>query len=391
MMNDRIRVLVVDDSALMRSLISKILDETDDIIVVGTAMHGGFAMDKIPKLKPDVIVLDLEMPKVDGLEFLRRRKEAGIEIPVVILSSRAEKGAKITMDALGLGASDFITKPSGPISPDIHVVAETLQEMVRGYGRKYRKLSGGKPIPAAKPAQAKRPVVSPVKESPPLSGGLVRGSITQPEIIKKKEIISPIRKPDVPEIVAIGVSTGGPSAVRFLLSQLDEDFPLPVLLVQHMPPGFTREFAESLDRHCAVQVTEAVNGEKLEPGHVYVAPGDYHLFAEQKGREVFVGLSKDPPVNGHRPSADVLFESVARIYENRSISVIMTGMGRDGARMIGEVFRQGGITIGQDEDSCVVYGMPRAAKEMGVLHMELPLDDIPVVINKLAAKAKNKE
>ncbi|MEM5947121.1 chemotaxis response regulator protein-glutamate methylesterase [Spirochaetia bacterium 38H-sp] len=387
MAEGRIKVLIVDDSALMRSLISKILDETNDIIVVGTAMHGGFAMDKIPKLKPDVIVLDLEMPKVDGLEFLRRRKEAGIDIPVVILSSRAEKGAKITMDALALGASDFITKPSGPISPDIHVVAETLQEMVRGYGRKYRRQRGDAAF-----NKMTAPPRRMAETAPPVSrvvSGQELGFISiSPKIKQKKESITPLRKPDIPEVLAIGVSTGGPSAVRFLLSKLDEDFSLPVLLVQHMPPGFTKEFAESLDRHCAVTVTEAVNGDKLEPGHVYVAPGDYHLFAEQRGSEVFVGLSKDPPVNGHRPSADVLFESVARIYQNRSISVIMTGMGRDGARMIGEVYRQGGITIGQDEESCVVYGMPRAASELGVLHMELPLEDIPVVINKLASKAK---
>ncbi|ADN03116.1 protein-glutamate methylesterase/protein-glutamine glutaminase [Spirochaeta thermophila] len=384
-MQDPIRVLIVDDSALMRTMVSRILEEAPDMEVVGTAMHGGFALEKIPRLDPDVIVLDLEMPKVDGLAFLRERRERGIDIPVIILSSRAKRGARITMEALSLGASDFITKPSGAISPDVHLVADTLREMIRGYGRRYRLLKGPARERGGKrdlpPAANERPA-GPVLQSPGRSA-----PVLPPQVVLPPRRVVPLRRPGVPEVVAIGVSTGGPSALRSLLGALGEGFPLPLLIVQHMPPGFTKEFAESLNRMCALTVKEAEEGDEVRRGMVFIAPGDFHMMVEEEGGRKVVRLLDAPPVNGHRPSVDVLFESVARVYGNRSIAVIMTGMGRDGARMLGEVFRQGGITIGQDEETCVVYGMPRAAHEMGVLHLQLPLGEIPLVLEKLARQS----
>ncbi|AEJ62489.1 response regulator receiver modulated CheB methylesterase [Spirochaeta thermophila DSM 6578] len=384
-MQDPIRVLIVDDSALMRTMVSRILEEAPDMEVVGTAMHGGFALEKIPRLDPDVIVLDLEMPKVDGLDFLRERRERGIDIPVIILSSRAKRGARITMEALSLGASDFITKPSGAISPDVHLVADTLREMIRGYGRRYRLLKGPARERGGKrdlPPAAKERPEGPVLQSPGRSA-----PVLPPQVVVPPRRVVPLRRPGVPEVVAIGVSTGGPSALRSLLGALGEGFPLPLLIVQHMPPGFTKEFAESLNRMCALTVKEAEEGDEVRRGMVFIAPGDFHMMVEEEGGRKVVRLLDAPPVNGHRPSVDVLFESVARVYGNRSIAVIMTGMGRDGARMLGEVFRQGGITIGQDEETCVVYGMPRAAHEMGVLHLQLPLGEIPLVLEKLARQS----
>jgi two-component system chemotaxis response regulator CheB len=356
--SDEIAVLVVDDSALMRNLIGHMIDDTPGLAVADKAMNGKFALDKIPRVNPDIIVLDLEMPEMNGIEFLKERKKQGITIPVIILSSIARRGAEITMEALSLGASDFIQKPSGSVSEDIHLVKDTLVGMLFGYGGSYRKSQGRKLLSPSeykeKPAKA--------TSSPDL---LVHFNLS-PAVTEPAKSPTPVRKPANTEIIAIGISTGGPDALRVVFSQLDADLKIPIMVVQHMPPGFTNEFAKSLDRICPLEVKEAEDGDAILPGRVLIAQGNKHLEVERKALNHPVArLSDAPLVSGHRPSADVLFASVAMAYQNHVLGVIMTGMGRDGAQHLGTIYKEGGMTLGQDEASAVVYGMPRVAYELG--------------------------
>jgi len=362
---DEVSVLIVDDSALMRNLIGRMIDETPGLAIGDKAMNGKFALDKIPRVNPDVIVLDLEMPEMNGIEFLKKRKELGIKIPVVILSSIARRGAEITMEALSLGASDFIQKPSGSESADIHVVKDTLVEKLLGYGTSYRRSQGKKVLSPSefKPKEAAKP--SPIMD--------LLTSVS-PAKIEPAKPPTQLRKPGNTEVIAIGISTGGPDALRVVFAQLDADLKIPILVVQHMPPGFTNEFAKSLDRICPLDVKEAEDGDAVQPGRILIAQGNKHLEVEKKGLSACVRLSDTPLVSGHRPSADVLFASVAMAYQNHVLGVIMTGMGRDGAQQLGTIYKEGGMTLGQDEKSAVVYGMPRVAYELGHVMEQVPLD-----------------
>ncbi|MDR0669504.1 MAG: chemotaxis response regulator protein-glutamate methylesterase [Treponema sp.] len=371
-MADEIAVLIVDDSALMRNLIGKMVEATPGLAIADKAMNGRFALDKIPRVNPDVIVLDLEMPEMNGIEFLRERKKQGIEIPVIILSSIAAKGAAITMEALSLGASDFIQKPSGSISEDIHTVKDNLVGLLLSYGGQYRR-THGKKIVSASEAKA---INSAAAES------MSKGTISIASILELNGSHSavpakpptPLRKPGVTEVVAIGISTGGPDALRVVFSKLDADLKVPIVVVQHMPAGFTNEFAKSLDRVCPLDVKEAEEGDPLIPGRILVAQGNKHLEVGRKGAAVVARLSDAPLVSGHRPSADVLFASVALTFQNHALGVIMTGMGRDGAAQLGTIYKEGGLTLGQDEARAVVYGMPRVAFELGHVQEQVPLD-----------------
>jgi two-component system chemotaxis response regulator CheB len=366
---DEISVLVVDDSALMRNLISHMLNDTPGLTVVDKAMNGVFALQKIPRVEPDIICLDIEMPEMNGIEFLRERKKRGIDIPVVILSSIAAKGAQVTMEALSLGASDFVQKPSGSISEDIHVVKDTLVGMLLGYGGAYRK-SHGKKLLAPSEYKEKEPSTKSVD------------LLTHFKLVSAAEVTpapppTPLRKPGKTEIIAIGISTGGPDALRVVFSKLDTDLKVPIVVVQHMPPGFTNEFAKSLDRICPLNVKEAEEGDQILPGRILIAQGNKHLEVEKKGINGAVAhLSDAPLVSGHRPSADVLFASVAMNYTNNALGVIMTGMGRDGAQHLGTIYREGGMTLGQDEKSAVVYGMPRVAYELGHVMEQVSLENM---------------
>lgn len=375
--NDAIRVLVVDDSALMRNLVSRIVDAADDCTVVATAMNGEFALNKIPRDDPDCIVLDLEMPKMNGIEFLVERRKRGIEIPVVILSSVAQKGAKVTMDALSLGASDFITKPSGSVSHDIHVVGEQLLEMIRGYGGTYRSRRGLRTVEAPKD-HAVRSAVAPGE---PVSPQSPPAPVAAPRL-------TPKAAPGRLEVIAIGISTGGPNALRGVFADIDGDLGVPILVVQHMPAGFTEEFAASLDRVSPLEVKEAADGDVLVPNRVLIARGDHHMTVEKRKLATVVRLNQDAPVNGHRPSADVLFRSVAKTFGGGALGVIMTGMGRDGAREIGGIYEAGGVTLGQDEASSVVYGMPRIAYENGYITRQVSLGEIAQTLSNYARELK---
>ncbi|MDR3356542.1 MAG: chemotaxis response regulator protein-glutamate methylesterase [Spirochaetaceae bacterium] len=384
-MADDISVLVVDDSALMRNLISKMIEATDGLSVADTAMNGKFALEKIARLDPDVIVLDLEMPEMNGIEFLRERKNRGIRIPVIILSSIAEKGAAVTMEALALGASDFVQKPSGSISVDIATVKDRVSELLLAYGGRYRRFN--KKTPASDAAT----VTKPPSRTPAASGAASISSLVSGMGISvgaPAQKITPIRSTGKIEVVAIGISTGGPEALRVVFSKLDPDLKVPILVVQHMPPGFTREFAISLNKVCPLDVKEAEEGDEVIPGRILIAQGDKHLEVVRDGIRVVVNLSKSPQVSGHRPSADVLFASIAVVYTNHALGVIMTGMGKDGANQLGNIYREGGLTIGQDESSAVVYGMPRVAYELGHVMEQVALENMGKRISTIARTSR---
>lgn len=370
-MPDPVSVLVVDDSALMRNLVSKIIEATPGLKVADKAMNGIFALQKIPHCNPDVIVLDLEMPEMNGIEFLKERRRLGLEMPVIILSSVATEGAAITMEALSLGASDFITKPSGSVSSDIHMVAEQLSRLLLAYGSQYQKRKGKNPPHYEFEAPERMFEPAPVLEE----RAAARARPQPPR---------PLRAPGRCEIIAIGISTGGPNALREVFAKIAPDLPQPIVVVQHMPPGFTEEFAKSLDRICPLDVKEAAEGDIIKPGRILIAPGDKHIEVAKRPLGMVAHLTDDPLVNGHRPSADVLFASVAKYYGNHAMAVIMTGMGRDGAREIGSIYREGGITLGQDEASSVVYGMPKVAFELGNITQQVPLADMADTISRLA-------
>lgn len=359
MENGKVSVLVVDDSALMRNLVSRIIEAAPDLSLAATAMNGVFALQKLERLEVDCIVLDLEMPEMNGIQFLEERRKRGIDIPVVVLSSIAQKGAQITMEALSMGAADFVAKPSGSVSHDIHAVAETLTEMVRSYGSAYRK---------RKRASANHATSQPVPERQ-------KSTSAPSETPKVSSTVAP-PAPGSVELVAIGVSTGGPNALRKLFAALPGTLNVPIVVVQHMPAGFTAEFARSLDRISPYEVKEAEDGDVFKPNRVLIAPGNRHITVEKRSLAGLCRLNDEPPRNGHRPSADVLFRSVAAEYGNSAIAVIMTGMGRDGAVELGAVYRAGGVTIAQDEASCIVYGMPRAAVEAGVVTEIVALHDL---------------
>ncbi len=375
-MPDPISVLVVDDSALMRNLISRIVDSTPGLKAVDKAMNGLFALQKIPKCQPDVIVLDIEMPEMNGIEFLKERKRLGIEIPVVILSSVAKSGAQVTMEALSLGASDFITKPSGSVSSDIHTVAGELSRMLVGYGSRYRK-DKGREAP-----RYRFDLPEPQFEAAPAEARPARAAAPAPAPAR------PARAPGPTEIIAIGISTGGPNALREVFSRIAPDLGRPVVVVQHMPAGFTEEFAASLNRICPLEVKEAADGDVLKPNRVLIAPGDWHVAVEKRSLANVVRVHQGPSENGHRPSADVLFRSVAKEYGNRALGVIMTGMGKDGAKELGSIYREGGLTLGQDEASSVVYGMPKVAFEMGHVMEQVPLERMAERISALAMELR---
>jgi len=333
---------VVDDSALMRKLIPQILERDSTIQVVGTAMDGQFALKKIGDLRPDVVTLDLEMPRMDGMETLREiMKRYGL--PVIIVSAHTKAGAAATFRALSIGAFDFVAKPRDVLSAQLEGIAQELSTKIR--------------VAAA--------------------SGRIRPAVAEAAMpVQKTKLEHRIAE----QVVAIGLSTGGPNALRYLLSQLPSEFPAAVLVVQHMPEGFTEPLARRLDETSALQVKEAQSGDLLLAGRVLICPGNRHIKIRRMPLGNIAVLSDEVAVKGHRPSVDVLFSSLAREFGPAGVAVLMTGMGEDGADGMGEVRARGGTTIAQNEESCVVYGMPRAAIERGHASRILPLESIPGVL-----------
>lgn len=391
---DDISVMICDDSALMRNLIGRIVDETTGLTVCGKAENGQDLIEKLKTVKPDVILLDIEMPVMTGLQFLRKRQELHLDVPVIILSSVATEGAAVTIECLELGASDFITKPGSSVTLKIGDVTNEIIEYVASYGGAYA-IMHGKKIPdpeffthQIKLKEAERFVIKKKGEETAKAVSITKSDVVpatwfQPKV-KEPVVIKPEREGGKIEIIAIGISTGGPNALRDVFKDIDPNLKQPILVVQHMPAGFTQEFANSLNNICPLEVTEAKDGEPILGGHIYIAPGSFHMFVEHKPLGNFIKLSQDEPRNGHRPSCDVLFESVANIYKNHALGVIMTGMGRDGAAQITEMRKKGAWTLGQNKDSSIVYGMPKVAFEMGGVQKQVALADMANEISTLA-------
>ena len=391
---DDISVMICDDSALMRNLIGRIVDETTGLTVCGKAENGQDLIEKLKTVKPDVILLDIEMPVMTGLQFLRKRQELHLDVPVIILSSVATEGAAVTIECLELGASDFITKPGSSVTLKIGDVTNEIIEYVASYGGAYA-IMHGKKIPdpeffthQIKLKEAERFVIKKKGEETAKAVSITKSDVVpatwfQPKV-KEPVVIKPEREGGKIEIIAIGISTGGPNALRDVFKDIDPNLKQPILVVQHMPAGFTAEFANSLNNICPLPVTEAKDGEPIIGGHVYIAPGSYHMFVEHKPLGNFIKLSQDEPRNGHRPSCDVLFESVAEIFKIHALGVIMTGMGRDGAAQITEMRKKGAWTLGQDKETSIVYGMPKVAMEMGGVQKQVALADMAGEISKLA-------
>ncbi|MDH2299068.1 chemotaxis response regulator protein-glutamate methylesterase [Cobetia sp. 29-18-1] len=373
-----IRVLCVDDSALIRELMAEIINAQPDMQVVATAPDPLVARDLIKRHEPDVLTLDVEMPRMDGLDFLERLMRLR-PMPVVMVSSLTERGGEITLRALELGAVDFVSKPRLGIRGGMLEYAETIADKIRAAARaRVRSAGRAGTSPSAGGAQAAS-VLSHSALSHPYQSSLADRSVAAPV---SQDTVPPVtaaasRWPllSSEKLIAVGASTGGTEAIRAVLQSLPADAPA-ILVTQHMPPGFTRSFAERLNGLCRIAVKEAVHGERILPGHAYIAPGDAHLTLSRSGANYVVTLDQRPPVNRHRPSVDVLFDSVARVAGRNAVGVILTGMGRDGARGLLQMRQAGAHTIAQDEQSCVVYGMPREAVELGAAESVLPLSRI---------------
>lgn len=338
-----IKVMVVDDSAFMRKIISDILSEDKDIEVLWTARNGQDALEKLAYANTDVITLDIQMPVMDGITTLEEIINK-YNIPVIMLSSLTVEGAESTLKALEIGAVDFIAKPNNIISLNIREEKYKLIEKVKMASR------------VKKDSKCYIPILK---------------TNTIKNIISSKEDIN-----QAGFIVAIGTSTGGPKALQSVISQIPANINGSILVVQHMPEGFTKSLAARLDSISNIKVKEAEDGEKLIKGYCYIAPGNYHLTVLEGKEEIILRLDRKATVSGHRPSVDVMMESVAAIKSLKKIAVIMTGMGSDGAKGMKKIFDTGGYTIAQDEDSSVVYGMPRAAINNGSVNKILPLNEI---------------
>jgi two-component system chemotaxis response regulator CheB len=348
-MKSQIKVLVVDDSALMRKLIPQVLERDKSIHVVGTAMDGEFAIKKIAELKPDVVTLDLEMPRMDGMETLRQIMKR-FQVPVIVVSAHSTEGASATFKALGLGAFDFVAKPRDVLVAQMDDIALDLIGKIKAAVNR----SGGP-----------RPL-----ETPTVFGKVKKAAI---------------RRPLANRVVAIGISTGGPNSLQLVLSRLPADFPGAIAIVQHMPEGFTELFARRLDECCAIDVKEAASGDLLLAGRALICPGNRHMRVHKLPAGNVISLTDEPRVNGHRPSADILFQSVAQEFGYDALGIIMTGMGEDGAAGLATMKAAGAFTIAQDEQSSVVFGMPRAAIERGAASRVVSLDAMAGAIQNTAA------
>ncbi|CAB3761061.1 Protein-glutamate methylesterase/protein-glutamine glutaminase [Paraburkholderia humisilvae] len=342
----KIKVLCVDDSALIRSLMTEIINGQPDMEVVATAPDPLVARELIKQHNPDVLTLDVEMPRMDGLDFLEKLMRLR-PMPVVMVSSLTERGSEITLRALELGAVDFVTKPRVGIRDGMLEYAEKLADKVRAAARaRVRQAAPAAHAAGAHPAGAATP--APLFNNPLVS---------------------------TEKLIIVGASTGGTEAIREVLVPLPPDAPA-VLIAQHMPPGFTKSFAQRLNGLCRITVKEAEHGERVLPGHAYIAPGHAHLLLARSGANYIAHLSDDPPVNRHRPSVDVLFRSAAQHAGKNAVGVILTGMGRDGAAGLLDMRRAGAYTFAQDEASCIVFGMPREAIAMGAADDISPLADM---------------
>lgn len=344
-----IKILIVDDSAFMRKLLSDMFAAEPGFTVVDTARNGKDAVDKAKWLKPDVITMDVEMPVLDGIKALEIiMKEA--PTPVVMVSSLTRAGADATIRALELGAVDFIAKTAGPISSITAIKSELLLKCQA----------------AAKVSVARLAIIHDRKASP---------VIPQMSVLAGDD-----------QIIAIGTSTGGPRALQEIITKLPGNLPCGIVIVQHMPPGFTKSLSERLNSLSSLTVKEAEHNDVIRPGLVLIAPGDYHMTVEREGGKRVVKLNQNSPIGGHRPAVDPLFESVARCYGKRALGVVLTGMGHDGSKGIQSIKQQQGSTIAEDQSTAVVFGMPKSAIELGVVDKVVPLHGVAAEIVRVVSK-----
>jgi two-component system chemotaxis response regulator CheB len=349
------KVVVVDDSALVRGLLTEIINRQPDMVCIGAASDPLVAREMIRNLNPDVITLDVEMPRMDGIDFLSRLMRLR-PMPVVMVSTLTERGADVTLKALELGAVDFVAKPKIGISDGLRQLGDDITDKIRTAAKAtVRRLA----TPAAGPAS--HASAGHAAPAAPISLGRL----------------------STEKIIFIGASTGGTEATREVLTRLPADAPA-VMITQHMPPGFTKSYAARLDSLCRIRVAEANDGERVLPGHAYIAPGGLHLSVERSGANYIARVRDGEPVNRHKPSVEVLFQSAARVVGPNALGVMLTGMGADGARAMKELRDAGSYNIVQDEASCVVFGMPREAIAHGAAHEVLPVTQIgPKLIERL--------
>ncbi|HLP97126.1 MAG TPA: chemotaxis response regulator protein-glutamate methylesterase [Sideroxyarcus sp.] len=353
MENRKIKVLVIDDSALIRSVMKEIIDHEKDMECVGAAPDPLVAREMIKSLNPDVLTLDVEMPKMDGLDFLERLMRLR-PMPVVMVSTLTERGSDITFRALALGAVDFVSKPKMDIARGMEEYASEITDKIRAAAQSRVRKAANKPVASPQSARNIEERLSADAILPSMAGG--RFSSTE-------------------KLIIIGASTGGTEAIKEVLIRLPADVP-GILVTQHMPENFTKSFAERLDSLCKISVKEAEHNERILPGHAYIAPGHSHLLLKRSGANYMTELNQGPPVNRHRPSVDVLFRSAANVAGANALGIILTGMGKDGAQGLLEMRNAGSYTIAQDEESCVVFGMPKEAIAAGGASEVLPLQNI---------------
>jgi two-component system, chemotaxis family, protein-glutamate methylesterase/glutaminase len=363
--DDLIRVLVVDDTITYRKIVSDALTGIPGVEVVGSAANGRIALQKIDQLNPDLLTLDLEMPEMNGLDVLRHLKDTVSSVRAIMLSGANTIGAKMTMAALELGAFDFVLKPTGGS------VKENSEMLQRELGLRIQAYSRTKHVHTILHGHAPALPHTPIATS--------KTSLPRP-------------RPSIglgaahPEVVVLGISTGGPASLTKMLPQLPANLHVPVLIVQHMPPVFTKSLADDLNRRCALRVFEAQDGQKVCPGHILIAPGGKQMKIVKEDEQIVVRITDDPPENSCKPSVDYLFRSACQIYGKNTVGVIMTGMGNDGTRGCRDLKRLGASIIAQDEASCVVFGMPKQPIEEGIADIVAPLDSIASEIVRLVGK-----
>jgi two-component system, chemotaxis family, protein-glutamate methylesterase/glutaminase len=353
----KIRVLIVDDSSVVRRFLSDAIAASPALEVVGTASHGALAVQKVALLNPQVVTMDVDMPEMSGLQALAAIRRTNPRLPIIMVSALTERGAAVTLEALSLGATDYVTKPSTLSGTG----ASQKEEFVKDLLVKIIALGGSRLAPRPPPdgALSARRAVRP---SPPTAGRI--------------------------DVVAIGVSTGGPNALAELIPALPADLPVPILVVQHMPPLFTRLLAERLDGKARLQVKEGAAGDLLAPGMAFIAPGNHHMVVERSGSGYTLGLNQDLPENSCRPAVDVLFRSVSGCFGPAVLAVVMTGMGQDGLRGATVIRDQGGRVLVQDEKTSVVWGMPGYVAEAGLADQILPLEQLASAIVRCARQGR---
>ncbi len=362
-----VRVLVVDDSALYRKVVTASLKAIPNVEVIGSAPDGAICLQKVEHLKPDLITLDLELPDMNGLEILQKLKESNSKVLSIIVSAFTREGGDTTLEALERGAIDFVTKPSGGTpAENAQTLCNDLATKIGAFTHLFEKNTN---------------VAHPIKKEAKTK----TVQDTTKRVVKTTKNIEPC------EVVVIGISTGGPEALKKVVPHLPKDFPVPVLIVQHMPPIFTQSLAKSLNTQSELQVREAVNRQVIKPGEVWIAPGGKQMKVVRRDDQVLIKITDDPPILSCKPSVDYLFKSITQVYGPRSLGVIMTGMGHDGTDGCRDIKRAGGTIVAQNEDSCVVFGMPRIPIKEGLADATVPVTRIAKRICELVGYKRNYE